>query len=305
MEQLGKALGLIKLLNEKQKIDSSIVAEEFGVSVRTAQRYLVEASRLLPIQSEEVGKNKFEYSLMEHYSFKDSLMSGTELSIVSGLIDYAKGVLGKSKADFLDIIKKKMFYANTHSQSYNVMGSYPIDFKKISKANEKLIQHITDKKIIEIYYERSKKTYKVEPYKILYWNGYWYLLAKHEKTIKKFLLDYIGKITPTKCSFDEVPNDINKHINEANNIWFDDGKKATVTVEIEAEVADYFKRKQILCNQKITKEKKDGNLIIEFEVANERDLFQQIIIWLPHFKIIEPEIYATFIRNEINKAMKN
>jgi len=75
-------------------------------------------------------------------------------------------------------------------------------------------------------------------------------------------------------------------------------------VEIDEEVASYFKRKQILTGQKITKEKKNGNIVIEFEVSNERDLFHQIIIWLPHFNILEPAAYAKFIEQELTLSLK-
>jgi predicted DNA-binding transcriptional regulator YafY len=302
MEQLGKALGLIKLLNEKGNVDSSDVAKEFNVSIRTAQRYLQEATRVLPIQSEEVGKNKFVYSLMESYSFKQSLMNTTEMSIMSALIDHAKTVLGKNKSEFLDVLKKKLFYANTHCQTYHILEKQAIDFKKISKVNEKLNDYITKKNIIEIYYERSKKTYKVEPYKILYWDGFWYLVAKHDDLIKKFLLDFIGNIKPTKQCYEDVPANLDKTINNASNIWFEgEGKKDKVTVEIKSEVANYFKRKQILSGQNIIKEKKNGDLVIEFEVSNEQDMFQQIIVWLPNFRVLKPDAYAKFILQEIRK----
>lgn len=305
MEQLGKALGLIKLLNEKGQVDSSDVAREFNVSIRTAQRYLQEATRVLPIQSEEVGKNKYVYSLMETYSFKQSLMNTSEMSIMSALIDHAKTVLGKKQVESLDVIKKKVFYANTHCQTYHVLEKQAIDFKKISKVNEKLNDYITKKNIIEIYYERSKKTYKLEPYKILYWDGFWYLVAKHDGTIKKFLLDFIGTIKPTKQHYNEIPPTLNKIIKEASNIWFEGNKKETVTIEIKADVAHYFKRKQILTGQKIIKEKKNGDLVIEFEVSNERDMFQQIIVWLPNFRIITPYSYREHLIKQVKGGLKS
>jgi predicted DNA-binding transcriptional regulator YafY len=304
MEQLGKALGLIKLLNEKGHVDSSDVAREFNVSIRTAQRYLQEATRVLPIQSEEVGKNKFVYSLMESYSFKQSLMNTTEMSIMSALIDYAKTVLGKNKSEFLDVLKKKLFYANTHCQTYHILEKQAIDFKKISKVNEKLNDYITKKNIIEIYYERSKKNYRVEPYKILYWDGFWYLVAKHDDIIKKFLLDFIGSIKPTKQCYEDVPTNLNKIINNASNIWFEGNKKEKVTVEIKSDVANYFKRKQILTRQRIIEEKKNGDLVIEFEVSNEQDMFQQIIVWLPNFRIIESNKYKQYIITQLKEALK-
>lgn len=304
MEQLGKALGLIKLLNEKGKVNSLDVAKEFNVSVRTAQRYLLEATRILPIQTEETGKNKLEYSLMESYSFKESLMNTSEISILSALIDYAKGVLGKNKGDFLDVVKKKLFYANTHCQAHQILEKQAIDFKKITKINEKLNEYITSKTIIDVYYERYKKTYRLEPYKILYWEGFWYLIAKHDNVIKKFLLDYMGDIKPTKRTFNDVPSGLTRVINDANNIWFEGGKREKVTVELNADIAPYFKRKQILTGQKIIKEKRDGHIVVEFEVYNERDLFHQLIVWLPNFKILEPETYKIIMQKQITRALE-
>ncbi len=303
MEQLGKALGLIKLLNEKGKVNSLDVAKEFNVSVRTAQRYLLEATRILPIQTEETGKNKLEYSLMESYSFKESLMNTSEISILSALIDYAKGVLGKNKGDFLDVVKKKLFYANTHCQTHQILEKQAIDFKKITKINEKLNEYIISKTIIDVYYERYKKTYRLEPYKILYWEGFWYLIANHDNVIKKFLLDYMGDIKPTKKTFNEIPSGLTKIINDANNIWFEGGKRDKVTVELNADIAPYFKRKLILTGQKIVKEKKDGNIIVEFDVYNEKDLFHQLIVWLPNFRIIEPRAYLSYIKKEMKQGV--
>lgn len=46
MNKLDVALKLLQLLNERKTIDSKTVAHELNVSVRTAQRYLVELSIL-------------------------------------------------------------------------------------------------------------------------------------------------------------------------------------------------------------------------------------------------------------------
>ena len=94
-------------------------------------------------------------------------------------------------------------------------------------------------------------------------------------------------------------------IGKVKKIWFEgEGKKKDkVVVEINSEVTSYFKRKQMLSGQKIIKEKKNGDIVIEFEVSNERDLFHQLIIWLPNFKILQPEAYSSYIRKELAKAI--
>lgn len=49
----------------------------------------------------------------------------------------------------------------------------------------------------------------------------------------------------------------------------------------------------------------NGNLVIEFEVSNERNLFQQIIVWLPNFKIIKPDVYKKHIAKKLNQGLLN
>ena len=70
MNKLDVALKLLQLLNERKTIDSKTVAQELNVSIRTAQRYLVELS-ILPCV---IGnQDNHSYSLNPDYQVNGAL----------------------------------------------------------------------------------------------------------------------------------------------------------------------------------------------------------------------------------------
>jgi predicted DNA-binding transcriptional regulator YafY len=71
MNKLDIALKLIRLLNERKALDSRIVATELNVSLRTAQRYLLELSSLPCVITYE---KEHIYALSPDYHLKDALL---------------------------------------------------------------------------------------------------------------------------------------------------------------------------------------------------------------------------------------
>lgn len=72
MNKLDIALKLIQLLNERNSINSKSVADLLNVSLRTAQRYLFELSKMPYVITDENEKD-FKYYLNSSYKFKKAL----------------------------------------------------------------------------------------------------------------------------------------------------------------------------------------------------------------------------------------
>lgn len=70
MNKLDVALKLLRLLNERKTLDSRTVANELNVSLRTAQRYLLDLSSLPCVITYE---KEHTYSLATDYQIKDAL----------------------------------------------------------------------------------------------------------------------------------------------------------------------------------------------------------------------------------------
>jgi predicted DNA-binding transcriptional regulator YafY len=65
------ALRLLRLLNEKKVLTSRVVAEEFDVNIRTAQRYLLYLSDLPCVVADE---EKHTYTLTSDYVITDKIL---------------------------------------------------------------------------------------------------------------------------------------------------------------------------------------------------------------------------------------
>jgi DNA binding protein with HTH domain len=77
MNKLHVALKLLQLLNERKSITSRIVADEFNVSLRTAQRYLLELSGMPCVIVSEEGQDN-HYGLSPDYKLKGPLLKADE-----------------------------------------------------------------------------------------------------------------------------------------------------------------------------------------------------------------------------------
>ncbi|MGA1847634.1 helix-turn-helix transcriptional regulator [Deferribacter abyssi] len=299
MNKLFTALRLIKLLNERKKINSKIVAEELEVSIRTAQRYLLELQILPGVIYDEKTKT---YSLLDHYKFEGTLLSQTELSYLNALFDFITKYTNESTTEYLINLKKKIFHLNTLSSPINFLYVDTIPFETIAPTITKLEQSIREKKVVRFYYKRYKKEYTVKPYKILLSEGFWYLVGEHDDVLKKFLVDQIEKLNLLDSFF--VPKmDIDKLLNSANNIWFSEDEKDDVVIKVDKIVADYFRRKKCLTGQIIESDLEDG-LVVRFTVFNDSDFIYQIIRWAPYIEVISPKKYKEVLRKYLINSLR-
>jgi len=73
LNKINVAVSLLQLLNERKKISSKLVSSELNVGIRTAQRYLVELSRMPCVIYDEVDRS---YSLNPDYKLSEVLVNG-------------------------------------------------------------------------------------------------------------------------------------------------------------------------------------------------------------------------------------
>lgn len=279
------ALRLLRLLNERRVLTSRIVAEEFGVNIRTAQRYLLYLSGLPCVITDE---EKHTYSLTSDYIVSDKILNVSEMSMVCALIDYATHIFGPEHSRFLTGLKNRIFRM---PDVYQIVKDDAIDTDKVATNQLTLERHIKARDIVSFSYKKSGKRYAVEPYKIVYYGGFWYLVASHEGRTKKYLLDFIEDVRPVGRNYSEVPESVRKALDEAQTIWFDDRETDRVTVEFDAPVAHFFERKNFFPQQAIVETKENGNIVVSFDVYNDMHFHEQTARWMPHFRVLSPDTY--------------
>jgi predicted DNA-binding transcriptional regulator YafY len=293
------ALRLLRLLNERKVLTSRIVAEEFDVNIRTAQRYLLYLSDLPCVV---VDEEKHTYTLTSDYVITDKILNTSEMSLVCALIDYATHIFGPEHSHFLAGLKNRIFRM---PDVYQIVKDEAIDMEKVAGVQLALERHIKSREVISFSYRKSGKRYTVEPYKILYHGGFWYLVGMHDGTVKKWVLDFIEGIRPVGRTYQEIPETVRKTLTDTQTIWFQDKEPDRVTVEFDAEVAHFFERKHVFPRQEIVRKERNGNIVISFDVHNEMDFHEQTARWTPYFRVLSPEIYRKYVcilsKNTIEK----
>lgn len=177
---------------------------------------------------------------------------------------------------------------------------------------EKINSSINSKTAMKVSYfiNGKNQTYdNVIPYKVLYINGNYYLACEVENEYK-FTIFRITKIRSIIKSSKKFNHNQNM-VNFANSIqtpfakysenWEENMKK--VKLEIDKSKTMYFEIKNHLPSQRIIKRKKNGNIIVSFEVTQEREIEDLIKKWLPYIKVIEPLSLDKTIRGDIKKYL--
>lgn len=297
MNKLHIAIRLIQLLNENKRIDSKLVATRLEVSLRTAQRYLLDISAMPFVLYDE---ETFTYSLAGDYTLNDSLLNAAEHSLVSAIIDYASSVVGSEYAPPLQKIQKKIANINN---IYHILQGDSIDLERVESVRIPLEEAIRSGEMVSFHYSRYDCNFTVTPYRLLFAGGFWYLLADDNGVMKKFLLDYLEKLRLTGKPGTAAPENLQSMLKEARTAWFGSGEPVRVVVEFDREVAHFFRRKRFFTNQELVAEKENGGLVVAMTVANEMDFFEQTARWLPYFRVVEPIAYRDFIREQAKLAL--
>ncbi len=157
---------------------------------------------------------------------------------------------------------------------------------------EDLEEAISRQKMITFSYKTLKepdkiKTYEaVKPYKIIIFDGFWYLLAEYHGHYIKFYLKEIRNIKISNQTF-EKDNTVLERMNKALGFWFDPtAEPFEVTLLLDEEVIIYFKRNPII-GQRI-KLNPDSTAELTITATDKREIFDLLKKWLPQISVAEP-----------------
>ena len=298
---MNKMSAIIFILN---KLDSGEVttkglAEELNVSTKSIQRYIKEIENAeFPLYNPQKGA----YAFSEGFSLQKMLLSDTEAGLLVLLNSFVDSLKNKKIDKSFDIFRKRILSENADSPffvKFQTGTKYEITEK--TKTIEKAIK---DNEYITIESVYNTKIENLKPIKIAYFEGFWYLICLlghgNKKKVLKYNIDNIKTIKTTNKYF-EITSDITKILKESTSIYFEMKRNINVKLSIAKKVAKYFKAKQYFPLQKITKENKDGSLILECKIAKEEEILPTIFHWLPYVKVIEPKWLDTTIRETLKK----
>ncbi len=151
---------------------------------------------------------------------------------------------------------------------------------------------ISTQRIITFDYSRSQnqgsyKTYNnVKPYKIIIFDGFWYLLGQYKEYFIKFYLREIRRVEISQKYFHKS-NNILDRMEKAIDIWFDPSVEPfDVTLLLDSSAIIYFERKPV--KGQYLKKNMDGTAELTISVTHKAEIFSILRKWLPQIRVIEP-----------------
>ena len=282
---------------------TSKLAKEFNVSIRSVQRD-VELLNMVGFPVVSCGKGC--YGFVEGFSLKRIMISEEDASLLSFLYEIAKSLGGKFENSFNGILKK-ILKPDTESPFYVKMPGgmklseeYPFISDIESAIDERR------KMVLEYSSEKKTKKYTVDPLKIIFFEGFWYLLANidDKDNLRKFRLDMISKIEATDKEYD-LPDNLKTILDESVNVWFEEKRDQKVTLSVNQKVAKYFKKKQYFPAQKIKKENKDGSLVLESAFSDDMEIIPTVLHWIPWVKVVSPDAIKSKVLSLVNEYAKD
>lgn len=279
------------------------LAREFNVSPRTVQRDIVLLNTTgFPIISSEKGYHSF----MEGFSLKKMMLTREEASLLSFLHDISKS-LGEKFEDSFSSILQKVISKEQDSAFYVKLpegSKISKDFPFVKDLEETINNNI---KIVLSYKTPEKEgDYRVCPLKIIFFDGFWYLLAQVDGKdwIIKFRLENIRNIELLDEYF-TPPRNLNTFLDQSVNIWFTEKRDKQVVLKVDKEAARYYKQQVYFPLQKIAKENKDGSLRIETKICHNEEILRIIFRWIPYVHVVKPKDLKVEVGKIVREYLKN
>lgn len=279
---------LTRLLYELNALDKGPVclkdmANETGVCVRTLQRDMNDIQEAeFPLWNPAPGT----YAFIEGFSLERMKLSSAEASILVLMSDMASSLGGNFGHSFAKL-KNRLVAAPQDNPFFIKMNSG--EMYKETPITTTLEECVRGREWVKVCYKGGKMScYPVRPLKLMWVEGFWYLLAlTDDDKLLKFRLEKISSAHTLKKSFKYNKN-IEEILRESTNIWFEKDRPLAVTLEVSAECAKYFKNKVYFPLQKVEKELKDGRVILSCKAAKEEEILPTILHWLPHIQVVSP-----------------
>ena len=300
LKKLNRLLYLLNILDSGE-IQVQREARELDVTERTIQRDIndIDAGGF-PIYKAAPGVYKF----IEGFSLKKMNLTEAEASLLLVMQDVISP-LGKPFQDTLASLRQKVLNAPEESPFYiKIPTGNKYEETKITRVLEKGIRTHT-KVFMTLSADTSRPlNYDVNPLKIMNYDGFWYLLGINAyKQVRKFRLDRILDAVNTDKSFKHTKN-IQKILQESQNIWFGEKRDKRVTFWVPAEFAPYFEKKDYFPLQKILKKQKNGDILVETSVFNYREIIPTVLSWLEHITLVEPDDFKALIEDIFRQAIQ-
>lgn len=291
-----RALMILNALKNESPRSVIWFAEEYSVDKRTIYRD-IQRLHFFPIEL----KDGYIYLEADYdvttptLTQEELLISELAFSGIAGIDDETDTKLHSLRAK----LTNPLFF-----NPYNIKAEGYEEINKDSALLNKIEDAIIKRNLSKV--TSNAIVSEVQPYKVVAFDGIWYLLARdmQDNKIKTYFISHIEEFRASMKVFSSNYEDIDSLLENVHTAWFEDGNSFSVKVKVKKEIAHYFKLKKHLNSQEILKENSDGSLIVTFSVSCDEDVDNLIKAWLPHIEVISPSRFRKKLVSELELYIK-
>lgn len=278
---------IIGRLSAGEILNIKELAEEFAVTQRSIQRDLNERiMQYLPVTHKN-GQYYMESYLVGKLTYDDI----RDFALLSGIKKLYPSLDDQALSDILNEKIKNALLVK--GGAYEDISNKKEEFDLIRLS---IVLHH------QIRFTYNDKERTLNPYKLVNINDIWYLVGDEAGELKTFSFTKLQNLCKTENPF--TPNkEFTEIINDPNNKWF--SKNALrVILDIDASVAEYFLRRELLPHQVVLRQTKE-KLTVQTKVAYEEEILRIVRYWIPHITIVEPVELDEKLREGLNTYLQN
>jgi len=288
---------ILQRLNDGEALGVKELADEFGVSTRTIQRDFNEklVSSYPIYQENKKWKMQDGFKIEKIRDIDDKII----LDIIEKITDGIGGNFASKAHKLLGKIKNE-----EQSPIYTKLNIEDIS-DKINEINL-LETAIKEKRECECQYayEKGRYTTKVQPLKIVNYEGFWYLVALRDEEVRKYYLKELSNIKLTNEIF-TVDTQIDQLLKNSISIWFNQYQEPfEVKLFANKWATKYFQRRP-LPTQSIESLNEDGTMEFVVKITNEMEILPLIKYWIPNLHVLEPIWLRDMIKEDLEKYINN
>ncbi|AFR03590.1 helix-turn-helix transcriptional regulator [Pectobacterium carotovorum] len=276
----------IILFHQQEQVTRKQLAEKFNISGRTVFRDLNRLSAIIEHVSGDCYCLAPQYHQALHTRDIRQLL---DMAGISPLFAGQNPAFWSALLQTEGIPQFSIKHPAAEHESENALSRY---FTQLRQA-------ITEQRKCTFFYKNKPRV--VEPYRLVNVKNIWYLAAMEQENLKGFLLSGMEWLELCDETFVREER-IERCIDEEDDVWFS-LNKFPVRLHVNASVAGYFLRRDVLPGQVINTQNSDGSLEITCKIADERQLLPWVRYWLPNLTIISPESLHATLQMQLADAL--
>lgn len=266
-----------------------------------------------PIERYTEGKKKYYRYEDLKFSINNHPLNQDEINKLKEAFAVISKFKGMPQFSWVEEILTKINYGFTnHNDQQQIISFDNNEYLLGIDFIGSLFDAIVYKKVLEIEYCSYKSNIPlnitIHPYFLKQYNNRWFLFGYNESLnkINNLALDRIQNLKEIKHIYknDNIP-DFNEYFEDIIGVTKPEGVKLEkINIRVSPYRTPYVKSKPIHGSQKKVKEDETG-FCFTIEIIPNNEFYQQVLSFGADMEILEPKNIRGFIKNEINKSLKN